>query len=168
MLAIEIRIFAAYPKRFLHIWRLAGTSNSHFRCASHAVLAHLALGGHIKFAYSLRTPSGSGISSPLLVHRIRIIAVYPERFFHMWRLAGRFLLANLALGGHTKLALSLCIPSLSCIYGAWRAHLIRIVAALVSFLTERKEGSARVPRDAPSQFVRQDCFPSGVELQFSI
>ena len=50
------------------------------------------------------------------------------------------------------------------IYGAWRAHQIRIFAAFVGFPDERKEGSARVPRDAQSQFVRQNCLPSGVEL----
>ena len=43
------------------------------------------------------------------------------------------------------------------------------------FPTEHQEGSARVPRDAPSQFVRQTCFPkrksdaerNGAELQSS-
>ena len=113
MRALEIRIFVAYPKRFLHVWRSAGTS-SHFRRVYQVILANMALGRHITFALSLRIPSGS------------------------------------------------------CIYGAWRAHKISISAALVGFLTERKEGSARVPRDPPSQFVHRICFPNSVELQSSI
>ena len=80
--AHQIHIFVAYPNRFLHIWRLTGTLNVHFRCVSQRILQFWCLAGtynphflcisqvnfafeapcwHIKFVFSLGITSDSCI-----------------------------------------------------------------------------------------------------------
>ena len=114
----QIRILAAYPKRFLNIWRLALTSNSHFRCVCQAILAYMALGGHIKFAFSLC------ISSDSYIHGASLAGTSNSHF----RCASQANLEYLAIGEHITFAFSLRIPSDSCIHGAWRARQIRSFA----------------------------------------
>jgi hypothetical protein len=84
-LSLKIRILAAIPKRFLRIWRFAGTQNSHYRCDSKAILAKLA---HNKFAISLRLPSDSCEAGASLALTIRILAAIPKRFLRISRFAG--------------------------------------------------------------------------------
>ena len=81
----KIRILAACSQCFLHFGHLASIQNSHSRCVFPVFFAFQALGGHTKFAFSLRVPRVFCISDTWRAHKIRILVACSRFFFLHFR-----------------------------------------------------------------------------------